>query len=402
MVIDLNTKSPNTDGNAITPSARIIRHYYELLLGISGVAILWVIAVAVVAAVLLSGFYRVNLDETATKRRFGDLVDASQQPGLHWRFPFIEHVDKFPTAKVHYIEVDTRINSSMSAFAGDFNLLDARFVIQYRVVDLARYLFRNNDPVEIMRSATRSAFVDVISSKFIYKVLITEKKYVEEAVETNIQNALDLMDPGLEIVSVNMVFVSPPTDVVPAFRAVNDAKAEKRQVVEAALRRKQQTLAQAEGVAAHIVDKATAEAAARIAEAKSAARRFLVLLQRDGKNSDQTRHTYYWNSVRKFLGKARVVVLRPGESPNIAVNLLDGTSRMPALEDEKRLTAINFLASCQGRNHSILDLPLHMWLKNLMIVHQVTVDIKRELKHTILALYQMIHADCPNTSWIPA
>ena len=298
-----------------------------------GIAIVAVVLVAVV----VSGFYRVELEETAAKRRFGDLVDAQIQPGLHWRFPLgIEQVDKFPTARVQTLDIDVNVAPNMSAFTGDVNLIDARFKVQYRVNDLAEYLFRNGDPNLALRNSVLTAFVDVISNMFVYMVLSTEKKYIENQIHIHVADALEALKVGAELVSINMTFVSPPVDAIPAFRAVNDAKAERLEMINVALQRQTQTLAQARGEASHIVEQAVAQAGARIAEAESAATRFREMLVRDQVNSDQTRHTHYWNSVRKILNEARIIVLQPGnEPPKIAVNLLDTPSGIPGLRGQQ-------------------------------------------------------------------
>ena len=317
-----------------TSSVRIIRKSFDYIRNIpfayygAGVIIIALIAV------ISSGFYRVNIDETATKRRFGKLVDANVQPGLGWHVPFgIERIDTFKTARVHSIQVDTRINPQMSTIAGDFNFVDASFVVQYRVNDLEKYFFRTKDAVEILREQIRGEFVQLISNMFIYMVLVTEKKYIEDSIVELVSDSLDALDTGLEIVSLNMVWVSPPSDVVPAFRAVNDAKAQREEVVLAALKRKELTLAQANGVAAEIVDSASASAEAHIEQARSDANTFSALLARNRINPDQTQHTHYWNTVRKILNNARVVVLQPGETPNIAINLLEGPSGIPGVDD---------------------------------------------------------------------
>ncbi len=318
-----------------TPSVRIIQNSFDRIRNIPlayyGIGLI----VIALIAVIFSGFYRVNIDETATKRRFGKLVNAEVQPGLRWHVPFgIERIDKFKTARVHSIQVDTRINPQMSTLSGDFNFVDATFVVQYKVNDLEKYLFRTKDAIEILREEIRGGFIQLTSNMYIYMVLVTEKQYIENSIVNLVSDRIDLLETGIEVVSLNMVSVSPPLDVVPAFRSVNDAKAQRLEVVNAALKRKELTLAQANGVAAHIVDTAAASAEAHVDQARSDANTFLALLARNRINPDQTQHTHYWNTVRKILSNARVVVLKPGETPNIAINLLESPSGVPGIDGE--------------------------------------------------------------------
>ena len=319
-----------------TPSVRIIQKSFDCVknvpLAYYGAGVLF----AALVVVISSGFYRVDIDETAAKRRFGELINADVQPGLHWHIPFgVERISKFKTARVHSTRVDTRINPRMSTISGDFNFVDATFVVQYRVNDLEKFLFRHKHVVEILREEIRGEFIQLISNMFIYMVLVTEKQYIEDSIVELVSSTLDSLETGIEIVSLNMVSVSPPLDVVPAFRAVNDAKAQRLEIVNAALKRKELTLAQANGVAAQVVDDANASAEAHIEQAHSDANTFSALLARNRINPDQTQHTHYWNTVRKVLGNARVVVLQPGEAPNIAINLLESPGGVPGFEGDE-------------------------------------------------------------------
>lgn len=318
-----------------TPSVRIIQKSFDRIRNIPLAYYGMGLIVIVFIAVIFSGFYRVNIDETAAKRRFGKLVSAEVQPGLRWHVPFgIERINKFKTARVHSIRVDTRINPQMSTLSGDFNFVDATFVVQYRVNDLEKYLFRTKDAMEMLREEIRGGFIQLISNMYIYMVLVTEKQYIENSIVDLVSDRMDLLETGIEIVSLNMVSVSPPLDVVPAFRSVNDAKAQRLEVVSTALKRKELTLAQANGVAAQIVDSAAASAEAHVEQARSDASTFLALLARNRINPDQTQHTHYWNTVRKILSNARIVVLKPGETPNIAINLLESPSGVPGVDGE--------------------------------------------------------------------
>ena len=332
-----NAVTPDSGSGGNAPSVLIIRNVFDWFAQLPPSRYFAVGIIIVVAAILFTGVYRVEIDETAAKRRFGALVDSTIPPGLHWRFPFgVEKIDKFKTKQLHSIVVDTRIDPSVSTFTGDIHLINAEFAIQYKVGDLAQYLFQNSNPVEVLHSRIKSVFIDVISNMFVYMVLVTEKKYIEQTIATEVQQEIEKLKLGIDLVSINIVRISPPADAIPAFRAVNDAKAERIQIVTDAGRRAEQALAQAEGVAADILESAEARAEARVAEAESAARRFEAMLASDRINSAQTRHTHYWNTVKKYLGSARLVMMKPGETPNLAVNLLEDVSQSPALDAFRR------------------------------------------------------------------
>lgn len=315
------------------PSVVFIRTLFDRLKNHAGK----ILILGLVALTLIQGLYVVQLGETAVKRQLGRLVDSAITPGLYFRIPWgIEQIDRYMTEKVHRLEVQGHFSTELPMLTGDKNFIIVELVVQYKVVALDRYLFANERPVDILRIMVRSALTNTISTLFVDMVLSTDKPYIESEIYKRVQADIDHMPLGIELLTVNITLISPPADAIDAFRAVVNARERKREIMNNANKRVVKSIALARGEAANIVNSAGAWGERRRQTATSDSERFLALLPHKRQHPQQTRMTLYWNSVRQLMGRANIVALAPGQSPNIEMNLLRNAEMpyVPAVSGE--------------------------------------------------------------------
>ncbi|MBT3877722.1 MAG: protease modulator HflK [Candidatus Scalindua sp.] len=338
----------------------------------------WImLLITIVAISLYQGFYTVKIGEVATLRRFGKLVHDDIQPGLFFRIPWgVDKIDKVLTSKIYNLNVDGQISPALPMLTGDFNYIMASLDVQYQITDPEKYLFRNELPIAFMNEFVRSKFIDTVSTMFIDMVLSTDKAYVEKTILKTLQNDIDNIGLGITLLTINLTLVTPPEDAIAAFRAVNDAKSKKLQLVNDAKTRYEKTMALAYGEHDNIIEKARSLSIHRLETASSDASRFNDILREKKKSPEQTLITEYWKSVKDILGKAKIVVLTPGQDPNIAVNLLRGpTEQIPQLSKMKDVHQIPAETEEPGT---------HIHLKNLKIENLELEYTKPVRKHTII------------------
>jgi regulator of protease activity HflC (stomatin/prohibitin superfamily) len=116
---------------------------------------------AVVIIWLASGIYTVGPGHVGVVRTFGK-EGARSEPGLHYRIPWpVQKVDVVSTEQIRRIEVGfqgaRRIAEESSMLTGDENIVEALMVVQYRVADPSKYLFRLHDPDAALHAATQVA-----------------------------------------------------------------------------------------------------------------------------------------------------------------------------------------------------------------------------------------------------
>lgn len=89
------------------------------------------IGLAIVVAGL--ALFTVNERELAIKLRVGEVVAAEYEPGLHWKWPILETVRKFPKRILTISDRPERV------FTAENESLDVDFFVKYRIVDSVRF-----------------------------------------------------------------------------------------------------------------------------------------------------------------------------------------------------------------------------------------------------------------------
>lgn len=209
----------------------------------------WVLVLALLL-ICFSGVYKVDSGNVAVVLRFGKLVgdtpeEQLKQPGLHFAFPFVvDEVITIPTDKVrectvltHYVS-GNRINASVNKngylITGDENIVLIEMNVKYVVSDPVAYALYAND-VEVMIDGVVSATTtDCIASMSIDDVLTTEKTRIASTIVNASQECLDATECGVKISSLELLTVSPPTETVSYFNAVNSAMITKETLINVA------------------------------------------------------------------------------------------------------------------------------------------------------------------------
>ncbi len=224
-----------------------------------------IIAVILVGAWALAGFYIVDPAEKAVVLRFGE-YRTTTGPGLNWAPYFIDGVEKVNVQQIHNQEIGFRSSgASKSAVANeslmlteDENIIDIKFSIQYRINDPQFYLFNVLDPDLTLRQATESAVREVVGRSAMDFVITAGRDVVASEAGTLIQEILDRYQAGLDITSVNMQDAQPPAQVQDAFFDAVKAREDQERIIN-----------QANAFKADIVPKARGEANAMLERAEA-------------------------------------------------------------------------------------------------------------------------------------
>ena len=95
--------------------------------------------------------------------------------------------------------------------AGDGNLIDLRFSVQYRVQDPVAFAYRMAEPEALVRSLTLAALRGIVATSSIDAVYTTERGAIEQRVREQVQTHLD--DYAHRLLSVSLLYVHPPQEV---------------------------------------------------------------------------------------------------------------------------------------------------------------------------------------------
>ncbi|MCK5916505.1 MAG: FtsH protease activity modulator HflK [Deltaproteobacteria bacterium] len=240
---------------------------------------------------LATGFYIVAPDELGVVKRFGEAVYTTTS-GPHWHLPKpIETVLKPKVTQVKRLEIGFRTVSSGSParyqmvpresmmLTGDENIVNAQFIVQYRIDDPIAYLFNINNQTETVRVATEAAMREVIGKNEIDTVLTTGKNKVQQDCEKRLQEILNNYKAGVTIVAVQLQDVHPPKQVIQSFQDVASAKENKIRMINEAEGYSNEILPKAHGTATQMTNQAQAYKAELVNQATGEASRFLANLK---------------------------------------------------------------------------------------------------------------------------
>jgi membrane protease subunit HflK len=266
---------------------------------------------------LLAGWsmiYRVEASDEGVVLRFGEQV-ATVPPGLHTKLPWpISTVYKVPVQRIQTLEFgfETEQPGRHTQFApesdddlavaemltGDLNLGHVEWIVQYRVKDPMKYLFKvgtteaigrralpsgsdadvNPAVPDTIRDVSESVMRKLVGDSSIDYVLTIGRVQLANEAEELIQAELDAFETGVEVVTVKLQTTSPPTAMVQdAFQEVNRARQKKEQVVNeaqgernskipAARGAKEQSIAEAEGYQSRVILETTGQVNAFLAQ----------------------------------------------------------------------------------------------------------------------------------------
>ena len=272
------------------------------------------VAVIVIAAIwLTSGVYSVTPGHVGVVRTFGKET-ARTAPGLNFRFPWpFQQADVVSVEQIRRIEVGfrgaQRVHEEALMLTGDENIVEAQIVVQYRVADPSKFLFRLREPEVALGAATEVALRSTVGSMTIDQVMIEERTKVQDDARVFIQRLMDTYESGLVITEVKLQAADPPDAVRDAFHDVVRAREDKEKLINQAKGYQADILPKARGEAQKILREAEGYKEKRVLLAQGEASRFLSVLAEYEKSSGVTRDRLYLETMEKILPETDKVIL---------------------------------------------------------------------------------------------
>ena len=285
-----------------------------------------VLAAIVVAVILGSGFYVVKKEEEAVVLRFGKVVATDVGPGIRYCIPVIDavHIRKVKRIVQHQIASKSGGTANFTILSGDTNLFEVDIALQYRIDNLKNFLYASADPLVVVSMLLREELINIMGQNFIDLILTTNRNIIQDHLLAKITSLLEEYDVGVEVVSLNIVDISPIAETIAAFRDVNDAIAERAQAESNANRTREKMLAHSRGQAEAVVMDARARAQERIVQAQSSADAFRALLAEYKSQPTQVAITRYWQRMRTIFSEASLSAVNPRNEATIDINMIEG------------------------------------------------------------------------------
>jgi membrane protease subunit HflK len=271
-------------------------------------------------AVAYLGFYQVEPGEVGIVRTWGK-VTARTDAGLHFALPLVQQVDVVNTEQIRRIEVGFRGDKpkplEAQMLTGDENMVEAQMIVQYRVAEPEKYLFRLRDPEDALHVTAEVALRSVVGRTHIDEVLTEGRGRVQTEARRLLQALMDEYESGLSVTEVKLQAVDPPDEVKEAFHDVVRAREEREQLINQARGYQEDLIPKAKGEARQIERDAEAYREQRVLRANGDADKFNKMLAEYKKAEGVTRRRLYLETMERMLGKVeKKVVVDKGVGKN--------------------------------------------------------------------------------------
>ena len=280
---------------------------------------------------LLTGIYVVGPDEVGVVQTFGKYSRAGQS-GLNYHFPYpIETVKTPKVTEVKRIEIGFRsvgknqyqtVERESLMLTGDENIVDAEMIVQYKIKDPEAYLFNFIKPELTVREASEASLRTVVGRHNIDEALTSGKFMIQEETKELVQSILDKYNTGILVVAVQLQDVSPPQQVIAAFKDVASAKEDKNKMVNQAEGYRNDLIPKARGEAQSMIREAEGYKKARIARAEGDVAKFSAVLKEYRKAKGVTETRMYLETMEEILPKIEKIIIPDAKSGNL-INLLN-------------------------------------------------------------------------------
>lgn len=280
---------------------------------------------------LLTGVYVVGPDEVGVVRTFGQHTRVTQS-GLNYHLPYpIEIVRTPKVTEVKRVEIGFRsmgnnqfrtIEKESLMLTGDENIVDAELIVQYKIKNAVSYLFNFVEPELTVREAAEASLRTVIGRHKIDQALTSGKFEIQEETKELLQSILDKYETGILVVAVQLQDVSPPKQVIAAFKDVASAKEDKNRMINQAEGYRNDVIPKARGEAQAMIREAEGFKEARIKRAEGDVAKYNAMLVEYKKAKEVTRKRMYLETMEEILPNIEKYIVPESGGGNL-LNLLN-------------------------------------------------------------------------------
>lgn len=289
-----------------------------------------IISGIVLLVILATAIKTVGPEEEGVVIQLGE-YNRTVQPGLAFIIPFMESMYKIPVQRQLKQEFGFRTSNSSQRseysktgfsdesimLTGDLNLTDVEWVIQYRIVDSYKFLFKVRNAEKTLRDMSEAAMRKIVGDRTVNEVLTVGRQEIASSVEVLLQEMCDEYENGIRIDQVVLQDVNPPEPVKPSFNAVNEAQQERETLINQAEAEYNRVIPRARGEATETVQLAEAYALNRVNRARGEANRFNSVYEAYIKAPEVTKQRIYLETIERVLPKLQNKIITDEKGSNV-------------------------------------------------------------------------------------
>jgi membrane protease subunit HflK len=291
----------------------------------------------IIALLVWLGTFTVNPGERGVVQTFG-AYSALKEPGLHFIVPIMQKYTIVNIEKVRREEIGFRstqngpkiVPAEAQMLTGDENIVEVQMIVQYRVAEPEKFLFKLADPEQTLHVAAEVALRDIVGQMRVAKkierkspdgkdtvapddqvdpeaqkndldIMTAGRELAQERVKVLLQKLLKLYESGMIVTVVKLLPVDVPDEVKDAFHDVVRAVEEQEQKINEARAYREDKVPRAKGERQKVLNAAVAYKRKRVAQAEGEAKRFLSVLEEYKSARSVTRKRLHLETMERIL-----------------------------------------------------------------------------------------------------
>jgi len=286
----------------------------------------------VVVVILFGSFYQIRPEEMGVILRFGKFVRTTD-PGLHLKLPLgIETLTKVPVQRQLKLEfgfrtekpgIQTEYRSTAETIreaimlTGDLNVAVVEWIVQYKIRDPYKYLFKIRDATATFRYMNEAIVRKIIGDNSVDEVITIGRARIAMEAKEDLQKLCDLYEIGIEVNQLILQDVNPPDQVKPAFNEVNEALQEKERKINEAWSEYNKEIPKATGEANQMIMAAEGYAMERVNNAKGDADRFISIFKEYARAPLVTRKRLFLEAINDILPNIERKIILDEKQKNV-------------------------------------------------------------------------------------
>lgn len=273
---------------------------------------------------IFSAFFTISPEEVGVILRFGKFSHIAE-PGLNFKLPLgIDKLYKVSVQRQFKEEfgfrteaIGVRSRYSKASFldeslmlTGDLNAAEVEWIVQYRISDPYKFLFKVRETLSTFRAMTEAVVREIVGDRTVNEVLTIGRQEISVAIQTKLQALCNQYDTGIKVDQVVLQDVNPPDRVKPSFNEVNEAQQEREKLINQAQAEFNKVIPRARGEAEQMIQEAEGYAMERVNRSKGEVARFNVLFNQYRLAKDVTLQRIYletMNTVLPRVGKKLII-----------------------------------------------------------------------------------------------
>jgi len=294
--------------------------------------VITILVVLVAIAAALSSFFVVDATEQAVVTRLGK-YSRTVGAGLQFKLPFgldrnynvpsnVVQTEQFgfktiSTAGIQGGIYENNITEESRMLTGDLNIVDVEWIIQYKIVDPAAWLFNVKDRTKTIRDISQSVLNMLVGDRAILDVMGSERSAIESQAQILMNENFNQLGLGIDVLTVKLQNIVPPAGVQDAFEDVNKAIQDMNRFINEGKEAYNTEIPKAQGEADRQIQVAQGYAVERVNKALGDVARFNAVYEEYRKSPNVTRERLYIETMEEVFNSKENSTLIDGELDNV-------------------------------------------------------------------------------------